>query len=135
MPQGLLNGFALPAQVWPAADHTYVTSSHGHAWGCYGRSAGGILICSGLGNTDVADCLAQPNCEAGINYGINGLCHQMSNRILLPAQQFVSQAAYYRYSFSLFGAYGATRPGGRRYSPTQNPWAELYNCRANHQHP
>ena len=135
MPQGTLYGFALPAQAWPLADHTYVTSSHGHAWSCYGRCAGGTMICSGTGNTATADCLAQPNAQAGIVYGVNGLCHQMSNRILHPAHRFVSRAAYYRHSVFLFGVYGAAYPNGPRYSPLHNPWPELQTCLANHHHP
>lgn len=96
MPQGTLYGFAMPAQMWPRADHTYVTSSDGGAWGCYGRCTGGTLICSGNGNTAVANCLARPNAQAGIVYGINGLCHQMSNRILYPAGQMHSEREFDR---------------------------------------
>ncbi len=135
MPQGTLEGFAMPAQGVPFVDHTYVTSRHGHAWGCHGRFAGGTLICSGHGNTAVAECLAQANAEAGITYGVNGLCHQMANRILYPAGQFVSRAAQYRRSVAVFGTYGSTIPFGTRYSPTHNPWPELQVCRAKHNHP
>lgn len=135
MPQGTLFGHAIPAQRLPVADHTYVTSSDGYAWGCYGRCIGGVVICAAQGNTAEANCLAQPNAQAGIAYGLNGLCHQMANRILLPANQFVSQAAHYKYSYMMFGTYGSVVPFGTRYSPTHNPWPELQNCRANHIHP
>lgn len=47
---GTLMGFALRMQGLPA-DHTYVESSDGHVWPCWGRSVGGSNICVGTGNT------------------------------------------------------------------------------------
>ena len=85
MPLGMLTGFAIRVVALPIWDHTYVTSSHGHAWGCFGRSAGGTQIGSAVGNFDQADCLSQPNAQAGIGYGSIGVCHQAANRILFPA--------------------------------------------------
>jgi hypothetical protein len=50
-------------------DHTYVESSHGHVWPCWGRSSKGRSICDGDANTMQADCLSVPNSRAGIDYG------------------------------------------------------------------
>jgi hypothetical protein len=96
----------LPALAAPFWDHIYVTSSHGHVWPCRGRSLGGLQICAGVGNTDQADCLSQPNSEAGVSFGKTGVCHQMANRILLPSGLTVSSSHGYRLSTFAYGVYG-----------------------------
>lgn len=131
MALGTLTGYSLP-MVGQMTDHTYVTSSNGHVWPCNGRFAGGQAICAGVGNVDQADCLALPNQSAGIRYGLDGLCHQMANRILFPAGQTVTRARGFRFSSTVFGAYG--KSGLVHYSPPSNPWPELMAC-ANHSHP
>ena len=50
MGSGRLIGFAIKDSVLPLIDHTYVTSSEGHVWPCFGRSKGGRKICEGDGN-------------------------------------------------------------------------------------
>lgn len=135
MPSGTLTAFGMPAMIAPFWDHTYVTSSAGHVWPCWGRSAGGSQICSGVGNTDQAACLAQPNFDAGINYGKTGVCHQMANRILFPARQMVSAAKGYRASIFVFGVYGLDLGTLQHYSPVHKPWQELLFCQTNHTHP
>ena len=136
MPIGILAGYALlmPGQL---TEHTYVVSGHNHTWPCWGRSQGGKRICSGMGNTDQSDCLSQPNSQAGINYGITGVCHQTANRILYPGGQIVSGASGYRFSFFAWGAYGLdlTILPPRHCSPSSSPWAELQACRNYHSHP
>lgn len=124
MPTGALDGFALSTLVG-MADHTYVESSNGHVWPCWGRHSGGIRICTGTGNTDQADCLSQPNSQAGISYGVTGVCHQTANRILYPSGQTVSGARGYRGSIFAWGTYGL--------GPF--PWTELRNCLTRHSHP
>jgi hypothetical protein len=112
-----LAGFAVPAQNFPLGDHTYVESSIGHKWGCFGRSNGGTApICSGQGSAQDADCLSQTNSEAGISYGFTGVCHQASNRILYPGGVLVLQARGYGASERLFTAYGL------------GPWPQLQSC-------
>src|SRR5690242_17238200 len=93
-----LEGYAIRAIALPYGDHTYVRSALGHAWGCWGRSSGGSLICSGTGDWQIADCLSQPNSEAGIRYTRTGVCHQTANRILWPAKIIVSGARGFRAS-------------------------------------
>lgn len=124
MPTGTLDGFALSTLVG-MADHTYVKSSNGHVWPCWGRHSGGICICTGTGNTNQADCLSQPNSQAGISYGVTGVCHQTANRILYPSGQTVSSARGYRGSFFAWGTYGL--------GPF--PWIELHTCLTYHSHP
>ncbi len=87
-------------------DHTYVRSSDGHRWRCWGRDTGGRPICSGRGDSAVADCLSQPNSHAGINYLLTGVCHQTANRILYPAGVLVSMARGYNQSVFFWGTYG-----------------------------
>jgi hypothetical protein len=135
MPSGTLTGYAIKISALPWWDHTYVTSSQGHAWGCWGRSAGGTQICSGVGNTDQADCLSQPNSQAGISYGTTGVCHQTANRILFNAGQMVSGARGYRASVFIWGVYGKDPASGQHYSPPTSPWPELHHCSTNHTHP
>lgn len=134
MPIGILTGFAIPTLAH-AADHTYVTSSDGHQWGCWGRSKGGRPICSGTGNTLKADCLSHGASEAGITYGMDGFCHQMANRILCPAGITVVEARGYRVSFFMWGAYGRERKTRRHYDPILFPWPELARCNQGHLHP
>lgn len=100
-----LNGFKIKIS-WLGADHTYVTSSDGYIWPCWGRSAGGKLISSGQGSSARANCLSQSDSHAGIVYGVTGVCHQTSNRILFPAGITVSSASGYWASVLLYGVYG-----------------------------
>ena len=133
MPGGTLTGWAL-STLAGAAEHTYVVSSEGHVWPCWGRSAGGHSVCSGVGDVAQADCLSQVNSEAGIVYGRTGVCHQTANRILLPAAMVVSSAHGARASILAFGVYGR-EPGSRRhYHPVLNPWPELVKCLGEHRH-
>ena len=44
--------------------------------------------------------------QGGIVYGVNGVCHQIANRILYPSAQIVSHARGYWLSVSIFGTYG-----------------------------
>lgn len=92
------------------ADHTYVTSSDGKVWPCWGRSAGGTVVCSGAGNSAAADCDSFPRGEAGIVYGLTGVCHQTSNRILFPSLQNVSAARGAVVSYLLYGVLGKDVP-------------------------
>jgi hypothetical protein len=128
---GTFFGYAIKMTL--PADHTYVTSDRGHVWPCWGRFAGGNLICMGQGNLDEGDCLSQPNSEAGINYGVTGVCHQTANRILYPSRLLVSRASGYIGSVFAWGTYG--RHGVRLFSPSTFPWPELRNCRSSHIHP
>jgi hypothetical protein len=126
MPLGVLRGYALKMNIPVfAPDHTYVASTHGHLWRCWGRSSGGTQICAGNANTAQADCLSQPNSEAGINYGVTGVCHQTANRILYPSGQTVSRAHGYRGSVFAWGTYGLP----------PYPWPELQTCLSTHSHP
>lgn len=93
------------------AEHTYVECSGGKAWGCYGRKAGGTELVRGTGSTDRADRIAEPDERAGITcYGVNGVCHQAANRILLPAGVLVKKARGYRLSYAIYGEYGIALP-------------------------
>ena len=130
---GLLAGYALP-MPGQLTEHTYAVSGHNHTWPCRGRSQGGRRVCSGMGNTSEADCLAQPNSQAGIAYLTTGVCHQIANRILYPAGVMVSSALGARASFRWWGIYGLERGTLRHYSPSSLPWPELLSCRG-HSHP
>ncbi|TDR39654.1 hypothetical protein DFR29_11542 [Tahibacter aquaticus] len=93
------------------AHHTYVECSGGKAWGCYGRKTGGAELVRGAGSTARADRIAEPDERAGITcYGVNGVCHQAANRILLPAGVLVKNARGYRLSYAIYGEYGITLP-------------------------
>lgn len=87
-------------------DHTYVTSSEGHIWNCWGRSSGGQVICSGETEAAHAECLSQKNSHAGLLYGLTGVCHQTANRILFPASCIVSAATNYWLTVFFYGTYG-----------------------------
>jgi len=117
VPLATLEAWAVPLQAAPTFDHTYVTSSCGLRWRCWGRDNGGKLLNGRSGNSIVADCLSQPNSEAGIDYGITGVCHQTANRILYPAGQItVAGSGGFPLSVFVYGVYGI---GG---------WPQLQTC-------
>ncbi|HXH64433.1 MAG TPA: hypothetical protein VNH42_02860 [Mariprofundaceae bacterium] len=103
-----LQGHAIPLGgiLGKLADHTYVTCTGGHAWPCWGRSAGGKVICSGTGSSEQANCIAGPASHAGLVYAITGVCHQTANRVLWPARVLVTAARGYWISSLLYGTYG-----------------------------
>jgi hypothetical protein len=113
-----LQGWVIPLVGVPYGEHTYVTSSCGLVWGCWGGASGGSSLSSGLGSSIIADCLAQPNGLAGIRYGLTGVCHQIANRILHPAGISVAGTQMYMLSAMTYGRYG-------RFS-----WPELSVCYA-----
>jgi hypothetical protein len=131
-----IEGFAVPVisfrlghRTLKIGDHTYVVSSCGYSWECFGQVSNGTQIAADFGNSFVAECLSLPRgtsivfgvpIYAGIHYGITGVCHQASNRILFPAgRALVSKARGYGASQAMFGRYGI---GGRA------AWAQLPNC-------
>jgi hypothetical protein len=103
-----LQGFAIP--LAPAMDHTYVASSCGLRWGCFGRDDNGAMICTGSGSSKLANCLSQVDSRASIIYGITGVCHQAANRILHPARLTVALAGGFQHSVFVFGVYGSGWP-------------------------
>lgn len=107
VPFDILEGWAIPAQAVNAWDHTYVVSSLGLRWGCFGRDRGGRLIRGAAGSTPLADCLSKPNSQAGISYLRTGVCHQAANRILHAAGQLtVAGCNGYAVSTFMFRVYG-----------------------------
>lgn len=109
-----LNGWAVPLEYLKFWDHTYVLSSDGYKWPCWGRDAGGKNIASGSGDSSIANCLSQINSHAGIEYGVTGVCHQTANRILYPAGITVSAANGYGLTFFLYGTWGDKSEAGRK---------------------
>jgi hypothetical protein len=106
----ILTGYAI-STGFLGTDHTYVTSDNPpFVWPCWGRGAGGKMICRGNGNSSVANCISQPNSYAGIVYGVTGVCHQTANRILFPAGVTVSKAGGYWASSLAYGIYGTNFP-------------------------
>lgn len=104
-----LEGFATLQQT---ILHTYVKSSCGAAWGCWGGTTGGTSICAGTGSSIQADCIDGKD-DAGIIYYITGVCHQIANRILFPAGIILPDAAYpdIRSSYFLYNEWGQNLPG------------------------
>ena len=134
MAAGVLSGYSLSISVL-GVDHTYVESSLGHVWPCWGRSTAGTLVCSGTGNVDQADCLSTPASQAGITYAISGVCHQTANRILWPAGINVNSAKGARGSVFAWGSYGRDPGTLVAYSPSSYPWPEVGACLSAHAHP
>ena len=109
------------------ADHTWITTYAGpyptrpapppDFWYCWGdaheaKQEQGVrlLACVPI-DLRLASCLAQPNIPAehgGIMYGIDGVCHQMANRILFAARGLptVSDAQGYEKSYYFYDTYG-----------------------------
>ena len=110
-----LQGWAMPALGMPWWDHTYVESSCGLRWGCFGRDSGGSAgLSSGIGSSTIAHCLSEPNSTAGLRNRRTGVCHQAANRILHPA------------GVTVFGCrgYGASTFRYNVYGKDNNNWAQ-----------
>ena len=91
------------------ADHTYVYCPEQNVyWGCWGGHSApdARRVCQGQGNFARANCISRPHSQAGILYGVNGVCHQTANRILFPAGVIISGAKFYWLSVLLYGTYG-----------------------------
>ena len=105
-------------------DHTYVVSTEGDNWGCNGRCVGGKKICEGVANLPLARCIAGPNGMANIDYGVNGVCHQISNRILWSAKLRVDsvrpKSPSIMFTYTVWGIYG-----DKKDSPD---WVGLDDC-------
>ncbi len=104
-----LEGYAIFARV-PL--HTYVRSSCGAVWGCWGSSTGGRSVCNGNGSSIQAACIEGGD-NAGIFYYVTGVCHQTANRILWPAGVVLPDGAHadIRSSYFLYDEYGKNFPG------------------------
>ncbi|MCD9493341.1 hypothetical protein [Photobacterium carnosum] len=85
-------------------DHTYVESNAGDCWRCNGRNSGGEVIASGYSDLTIARCIGKN--EVGIIYGVTGVCHQMSNRILASAGTQLPTIGGYFLSSLLYGSHG-----------------------------
>jgi len=123
-----LYAWAHPLSAWRSADHTWVTTfpapaacpppkDYWYCWGiCYstGSGTGARLLRSGPGVLGVASCICAPNdhkAHGGITfYGIEGVCHQLANRVLYAStpKQTVAGAHLYGLSVFVFGPYGTT---------------------------
>ena len=110
MASAVLSGYAVPALRVRWWDHTYVKSSDGYSWGCFGRDTAGMLLADAVSDSAVADCLAKPiqlpTIYAGIRYGLTGVCHQAANRILYVSGITVAKARGYGFSVATWGTYG-----------------------------
>ena len=125
----ILYAWANPLSGWHGADHTWVTSypapfrcppnaDYWYCWGtCHPTGPGTTARALGsqAGDLAFAKCICAPNdasAHGGIElYGIQGVCHQLANRILYatgPAPLIVSNARMYWLSHALFGTYGTT---------------------------
>jgi hypothetical protein len=124
------NAFATPAFIEQSpADHTYVICSN-KAFGCFGASSGGRKLndTGGYNELSKVDILNHntpinlfipgfkkvniplPTGDAGIIYGINGVCHMAANRLMVQSEKCVHDARFSSVSFALFGVYGTQVP-------------------------
>jgi hypothetical protein len=124
------NAFATPAFIQGSpADHTYVVCSD-KAFGCFGGSSGGreLSETSGYNELSKVDILnvntpinlfipgfkqvsvPLPTGDAGIIYGINGVCHMAANRLMVQSGKDVHDARFSSVSFALYGVYGTQVP-------------------------
>lgn len=70
-----------------------------------------MLLTSGRGSSIQAECISQGN--AGILYGLSGVCHQAANRVSFSAQLKATGAGGYPQSVFTFGEYGRSFPGSK----------------------
>lgn len=118
-----ISAYIRPAFKIKALDHTYVTSSEGDAWGCHGAKGGGKIIVEGDCNLNQSRCIAGKNDMAGIRYMRTGVCHQIANRILHPANIRIDAngtTSSIMGTYAVYGIYG-------NFSNTPD-WPELRAC-------
>ncbi len=85
-------------------DHTYVVSEENDVWECNGRFKGGKDNVSGYGDLSISRCIGNNN--TGIVYGVTGVCHQMSNRVLASVGVELTGIRGYFLSTLLYGTHG-----------------------------
>lgn len=112
----------------PFADHTWLTSyaapysslpPKANFWYCWGEprtvgpSSSARLLLSTPADLAIAKRIGPADDQSGsygMRYGIDGVCHQMANRVLLASlgsrPPTVSQARWYRLSVLRYGTYG-----------------------------
>lgn len=113
----IMQGWAVHLSA--VADHTYVGNGNGPAkpseyYACWGQNytPGNTLICTGNGNTFVANCYRDPFLgfpdTAGIGiYAVDGVCHQSANCFLLSANVTLTLAVRgYWLTVLAYGPYG-----------------------------
>lgn len=113
-PAAKIEAWAVPVNNLRMLDHTYVISSCGYRWGCFGLDTGGSIIVPGSGDSNTAECLSYPrsgNVEyAGLIYFIDGVCHQATNRVLEPTGLTLGSTGKlvrgYNLSLARYGLYG-----------------------------
>lgn len=100
------------------ADHTYaigVSDETGKEliWHCGGDFEGGRKLTTGKAQGSQCDCISRRKEDPGpagglawIRYGVDGVCHQATNRIIYPAGLEVTKAKAYRVSCNLYGRLG-----------------------------
>lgn len=124
------NAFGTPAFIEQSpADHTYVICAD-KAFGCFGGSSGGRKLndTSGFNELSKVDTLNHntpinlfipgfkqvsiplPTGDAGIIYGINGVCHMAANRLMVQSGKDVHDARFSSVSFAMYGVYGTQVP-------------------------
>src|SRR5215510_12668423 len=121
-------GYAIAA-AGPLADHTWVYTDDGFCCACCDlagvrgcsendRREGHIICESGAGEGDFRR-MAGPYettlfipTQCGVVYAINGVCHQMANRILLATSNRVDvgKAAGSTWSYFTYGRWGTLIP-------------------------
>ena len=113
-PSATIEAWAVPVQGLQMLDHTYVVSSCGYRWGCFGADSGGsIVVPSGTGDSNIAECLSHPRAGrrvyAGLTYFVHGVCHQASNRVMEPTgrtlSSFGARVRGYHISLIRYGIY------------------------------
>lgn len=100
-------------------DHVYIISDAGLSWCCHGRNSGGAQVAQ-VQTLSIASCIClalpdqgvQPgrrsigNADAGIRYGLTGVCHQIAGRIMVRFNPSFRRVRGYGATLGTFGAYG-----------------------------
>jgi hypothetical protein len=129
-----------PIGKLPIGDHTWVSMNDHHCWNVLGGGyahycqnqwkqvagrwyydppEGRLIDSSAAGHSDMVSCMGGKEGNflafqtyAEIIYGLQGVCHQMANRLLLGAGGFTVQGgASYEYSVAFYGVYSLSIPG------------------------
>lgn len=96
------------ATVQAAGEHYWFSLGDFHSQGMSSVRSGGLLLVTPAHASSY--CLVLPD-DAKFKgtvhwYGIDGVCHQLSNQVLYPSRARVDSARGYRLSSSIFGTYG-----------------------------
>lgn len=103
-------GGSIPGLEHLPREHTFVSTTNGETWGCFGRDLQDEPAAEITGQGEVTiewvRAIAGADGSAGLVFQTSGVCQQCANRLLLPAGLDVSDSKGNEIATVVFGKYG-----------------------------